>query len=260
MRSFAVYVLIFMSVCSCSSRIPEPISYQYSQQKKMQASAHWDVLAADLANRINNQLVMTDNIAKTVFVKQTCGDESSSCKPNETSSFNEAFRDLLITNLFGFGVPTKSRPDDDTIEVRYKVQIVYHNSDRIRSLQPGLLTSLSAAVAVLRNAPTEFMLMAVGAMADVANTSLVLSGHYEIIITTSMINDEKYLFRASDIYYINDKDFYHYQQNMPQTKTIQLSSGSPSKQIKPPELAVVEEPLPLRGFGTNSVNIKKGNE
>ena len=39
-----------------------------------------------------------------------------------------------------------------------------------------------------------------------------------------MILNSQYLFRASDIYYINEKDFYQYQESMPQTKTIKLSS------------------------------------
>jgi hypothetical protein len=201
----------------------------------MQASAHWQVLAADLANRINNQLITTDNLDKAIFVKETCGDETISCQPDETSSFNEAFRDLLITNLFGYGVPTKSRADEKAIEVRYKVQIVRHTTDRVRSLQPGLLTGLSTAVAVLRNAPVELIILASGVAADVANTSLVTSGHYEVIITTSMITHDRYLFRASDIYYINDKDFYHYQENMPETKTIKLSSNKPLKEADNPK-------------------------
>jgi hypothetical protein len=191
------------------------------------------LLAADLANRINNQLITTDNLDKAVFVKETCGDETISCQPDETSSFNEAFRDLLITNLFGYGVPTKSRADEKAIEVRYKVQIVRHNTNRARSLQPGILTGLSTAVAVLRNAPMELIILASGVAADVANTSLVSSGHYEVIITTSMITHDRYLFRASDIYYINDKDFYHYQENMPQTKTIRLSSDKPLEEDTP---------------------------
>jgi len=225
MRSCSAYVLVLCFVCSCSSRIPEPISYRYSQQQKMQASAHWQVLAADLADRINNQLIISDNPDKAVFVQETCGDESTACQPHETSSFNEAFRDLLITNLFQYGVPTNSRPDEQTIEVRYKVQLVRHNTDRVRSLQPGLLTGLSAAVVVLRNAPSELLLLASGVVADVANTSLVASSHYEVIITTSMIAHDRYLFRESDIYYINEKDFYHYQETMPRTKTIWLSNG-----------------------------------
>ena len=102
MQSYFAYIFVLFLVCSCSSRIPEPITYPYTQQKKMQASSHWQVLAADLANRINNELIITDNIYKAVFVKETCGDEKTPCKTNETSSFNEAFRDLLITKLFGY--------------------------------------------------------------------------------------------------------------------------------------------------------------
>lgn len=254
MRSFYACFLAIFVISGCSSRIPEPITYPYSQQKKMQASSHWDVLAADLANRINNQLIMTEHIDKAVFVKETCGDENSSCQPNETSSFNEAFHDLLITNLFGYGVPTKTHLDDEAIEVHYKVQVVHHNTDRVRSLQPGLLTGLSAAVTVLRNAPTELIILAAGVAADIANTSLVSSGHYEIIITTSMITNEQYLFRASDIYYINEKDFYHYQENMPQTKTIMLSSGKAPKQVNTLESLSIEQPQPLINF-VNDTNI-----
>jgi hypothetical protein len=249
MRSFSsylpIYILILFLVCSCSSRIPEPIGYPYSQQKKMQASFHWEVLAADLANRINKELILSGNLEKAVFVKETCGDDKNPCQPNETSSFNEAFRDLLITNLFGYGVPTKNRLDEEAIEVLYKVQIVRHNTDRVRSMQPGLITTLSTAVVVLRNAPIDLILLASGIAADVANTSLVTNGHIEVIITTSMITRDQYIFRASDIYYINEKDFYHYQDTMPQTKTIKLSSGKPSKQIntiKPLPTATMENP------------------
>ena len=267
MRSSYAYVLVVFLVCGCSSRIPQPITYQYSQQKKMQAVSHWDVLAADLANRINKKLIVTDNIYKAVFVKETCGNEIKSCKPNETSSFNESFRDLLITNLFGLGIPTKSRPNEAAIEIDYKVQVVRHLTDRVRSLQPGLLTGLSAAITVLRNAPVELALLATGIAADVANTSLVVNGHYEVIITTSMVADDRYLFRVSDIYYINDKDFYHYQNNMPQAKTIKLSNGKtqkqtessglllikqipiePQEQTKNLESLIVEEPHPLSDY------------
>ncbi len=224
MRSICSFCLVILLLCSCSSRIPEPINYPYSQQEKMQASQHWEVLSKDLANRINNELIITDNIDKAVFVKETCGDEATPCQPNETSSFNEAFRDLLITNLFDYGIPTNSMQDDETIEILYKVQVVRHNADRIRTIQPGLLTALSAAIVVLRNAPTELVILGTGVAADVANTSFSSSGNYEVIITTSMVTDGRYLFRASDIYYINDKDFFHYQQSQPQTKTIKLSS------------------------------------
>jgi hypothetical protein len=217
---------------SCAGGIPEPVDYPNSKQQKMQASHHWEVLAKDLANRINNELIITDNINATVFVKQTCGDESKPCEPHQTSSFNEAFRDLLITNLVDYGIPTRKHLTDDSIEILYKVQIVQHNAERIRTFQPGILTALSAAIVVLRNAPTEVLILATGAMADIANANLTQNGHYEIIITTSMISDNKYLFRASDIYYINDKDFYHYRDTEGQAKTIQLSTSGQKHQTQ----------------------------
>lgn len=192
----------------------------------MQASHHWQVLAEDLATRLNKELILSDNISKSVFVKETCGNESKPCAPSESSSFNEAFRDLLITNLVGLGIPTQQQKDDDSLDIFYKVQVVRHNSDRIRTLQPGILTSLSAAIVVLRNAPSELITLALGAAADAANSNMTVNGHYEIIITTSLLSSGKYIFRASDIYYINDKDFWHYQGYPAQTKTMQLTSSA----------------------------------
>jgi hypothetical protein len=257
MPSFLSYVLALLLIGGCASRIPEPIAYPYSQQQKMEASHHWQVLAEDLANRINNELIITDNTNKTVFVKETCGNEGSPCSPTETSSFNEAFRDLLITNLVGFGIPTKQQKDDDTLEIQYKVQIVRHNSERLRTLQPGLLTGLSAAIVVLRNAPADLITLAVGTAVDVANANMAGNGHYEIIITTSMLTGAKYLFRASDIYYINDKDFWHYQANMPQSKTMKLTSPEtikPQSQIRP--LPETVRPAPESG-GQSEPTTKK---
>ncbi|MCK5515629.1 MAG: hypothetical protein KAI39_02050 [Desulfobulbaceae bacterium] len=227
MHLLPLFICTIVLLNSCAGGIPDPIDFPQSEQQKMQASHHWDVLAKDLANRINNELIITDNIESTVFVKQTCGNESKPCEPHQTSSFNEAFRDLLITNLVDFGIPTRNQLKDDSIEIQYKVQIVHHNAKRIRAFEPGVLTAISAAIVVLRNAPAEFLILTAGVMADLANANLTQNGHYEIIITTSMVSQNKYLFRASDIYYINDKDFYHYRDVAGQTKTIQLSTPPP---------------------------------
>lgn len=158
-------------------------------------------------------------------------------------------------------MPTKSRLDEKSITIHYKVQIVYHNTDRIRSLQPGILTGLSAAVMVLYNAPSELIILASGMAADIANTSLVQSGHYEVIITTSMVLKDQYLFRASDIYYINDEDFFHYQENMPQTKTIMLSANNRRKQdvvAELPQVAAAATPAsPGLGSGADFTNKTK---
>lgn len=255
MRSYLSCLFALLLIGGCSGRIPEPIAYPYSQQQKMQASHHWQVLAGDLANRINNELITTDNMSKNVSVKETCGNEATPCDPNEISTFSEAFRDLLITDLVALGIPTKQQKDEETLEILYKVQIVRHNTDRSRSLQPGVLTAISAAIVVLRDAPSNLVTLAIGAASDVANANMTISGHYEIIITTSMVSNGKYLFRASDIYYINDKDFWHYQDHPPRAKTIKLTgpeqplAKEPEKitkeAVKPVPETTVVEPFPV---------------
>ena len=66
MRSILILLILFL-VVGCT-RIPQPASYAYSEQQKMQAAHHWDVLASDVANQINNQLIRSDYIDKNVFV------------------------------------------------------------------------------------------------------------------------------------------------------------------------------------------------
>ncbi|AGF78883.1 hypothetical protein UWK_02343 [Desulfocapsa sulfexigens DSM 10523] len=220
MRVVSILLLVFF-LCSCS-RIPQPASYAYSEQQKMQAAHHWDVLASDVANQINNRLIITDFVDKAVYVKTTCGDDASPCEQGQTTQFNEGFRDLLITRLVNFGVPTSLEKKVSDIEVNYKVQVVYHASNRY-TLPPGTLSVITAAISVLRHAPSTIQMLALAAGIDIANSAGPVNGHYEVIITTSMVADEQYLFRTSDIYYINDPDFWHYQ-NAPTGKTIQMVS------------------------------------
>ncbi|PID76383.1 MAG: hypothetical protein CSB24_06895 [Deltaproteobacteria bacterium] len=229
-----LFILVFLAGCA---RIPEPVDYYYSVQQKMQAAYHWDVLAADLAHQINKQLIRNDFIDKPVFVKQTCGYKSVPCKENEASLFNKSFHDLLITELVDMGVPTVSEPDGNCLYINYKAQLVYHLEERIRTFRPGNITALTTGIVVLRNAPAALLAIAIGGIVDLANASYVRSGHYEVIVTTSIEDHGAYIFRQSDIYYINDKDSWHYMEgveaaNIEMTKRY-FSRGSSAG--KPPQ-------------------------
>jgi len=245
-------IIILLFLIQACGRIPEPINHDYSQQKKMQAVEHWDLLARDVASRLNHELVIYDYLTTPVYVKETCGDEATPCKQNQTSSFNEAFRDLLITQLVQYGIQTRSEPTADALAINYKVQIVHHRAKRIRSAYPGSFTALTAAVLVLRNAPSEMIALATSGAIDLANSAYSRNGHYEILITTSIVNVNKYVFRTSDIYYINDEDFWQYQENPPQTGVISLTS--PEADSKPVTVQSqsaalppsVQEPTPPR--------------
>jgi hypothetical protein len=220
-----IAVLATLVTTGCG-RVPEPAPYVYSDQQKMQAGHHWDVLAADLADEINTALILGDYLAAPVFVRQTCGDEDTACRPAETSVFDEAFRDLLITNLVALGVPTSATSTEDTIVVHYKAQPVYHHAQRLRTIRPGLLTSLSAGIIVMRNAPWELATMAMAGGIDALNAVYNTLDRFEVVITTSMIAKNKYLYRDTSIYYINTTDSWHYNTTAAPTRITLSTPGS----------------------------------
>lgn len=224
--------LIIVFLFTACSRIPEPITHEYTQQKKMQAVEHWNFLARDVAARLNHELVVYDYLSTPVYVKETCGDEKTPCRPNQTSSFNEAFHDLLITQLVNYGIQTRIEPTDNALAINYKVQIVRHRAKRVRSLPPGTFTALTATILVLRNASSELVSLVTAGAADLLNSGMTDKGNYEILITTSISSSGKYMFRTSDIYYINDEDFWQYQENMGQAGVISLSSPTASTEPK----------------------------
>ncbi len=238
-----VAVLSSLVAASCG-RVPEPAAYVYSDQQKMQAGHHWDVLAADVAGEINTALILGDYITAPVFVRQTCGDEDTPCRPTETSVFDEAFRDLLITNLVALGVPTSATPTDDTIVVHYKAQPVYHHAQRLRTIRPGLLTTVSAGIIVLRNAPWELAAMAMAGGIDALNAAYNALDRFEVVITTSMIARNKYLYRDTSIYYINTTDSWHYNTtSSPAQITLSSPDSGPPSSGQLPS-ATVDEPEP----------------
>ncbi len=225
MLGAVIFTAISLNACSMA-RIPEPMGYPYSWQHKSQAAEHWNVLAWDVANRINEQLVLSGNANRAVHVEYNCGSDAVPCKPDETTPFNEAFRDLLITRLYDLRVPTTVEKQKNSLEITYKVQLLRHDARRVPTILPGVISTITSAVAVLRNAPSGIQLIAAGAFADFANSTFDFHSHCEVIITTTIAKRGRYLFRSSDIYYINDPDFWHYLESFPEAEGVNFAAKS----------------------------------
>lgn len=227
---FSLFAVI--SLISGCNTIPTPISHDYQEQKILQAAKHWDILAADLANKINNELIRNDFLNAAVYVKATCGSDSSPCETAQTSQFNEGFRDLLLTQLVNYGIPTSTEKGRDIIVIDYKVQVVLHSEGRVPRPPTGTVTGLTATISVLRNAPSQLLAIAVAGAYDYYTGVKALNSNYEIVISTSMVSKKKYIFRSSDIYYINDADFWHYQKPQELGKEIQLTNRLTPKSVE----------------------------
>lgn len=218
---FSGIILCLVSACI---RLPQPQGFFYSEQRKMQAAHHWNVLANDIANRINSELIRQNYLNTPVYVRHNCGSPDV-CGSGDTFPFDEGFNDLLTTQLVNFGVNTLVKEDDGLI-VDYKVQIIQHRANRRQWPQPGMFTALTAGILVFRDAPSTIASLAAAATIDTLNAVSVTNGHFEIVITTSIVDGNRYVMRTSDLYYINDVDFWQYQQPQPAAEVGLISRSS----------------------------------
>jgi hypothetical protein len=225
-----VFILLNLIIYGCA-QVPTSVTYPYISQQKMQAAYHWGVLAEDVATQVSETLKAKNLLTESVFIQPYCGTPSEPCSAHNETPFGEGFTDLLLTKLVNSGVKV-STDEKNALIVTSKVQVVYHRANRdIPKI--GALAVLTAGVFVLREAFTYWDTPA--RIAAVAGTALVLSEaddstngffagrlpHHEIIISTSILKDKSYLMRKSDIYYINDADFWHYKPS-PVTTTLKV--------------------------------------
>ena len=195
-------VLALLISVGCASRVPISRNHPLSGQKKAKAAHHWDVLADDIAHQTQIAASRLDSPIKDspLYIKPLQGH----------TAFSAAFSNFLITRLVNRGLPVSSNAEEG-MAISYETQLLRHDSSRYTHL-PGSLTALAAGVWVIRDI--------VGAAASAIPTTLGMTGladfalghyageatHTELIVTTSIIYDSRYIFRKSDIYYIEDED------------------------------------------------------
>ncbi|MGE4416160.1 MAG: hypothetical protein AB7D26_02795, partial [Marinobacterium sp.] len=117
-----------------TSQAPIATTYPITEQQKMQAAHHWDVLAQHQAD----MLIQSDMIkSQPLYIKGA----------DTATPFSTAFDNLLTSQLVSKGAYIKASPSQ-AAEVSYKVQVVEHK-DRgpIRAPQ-GAITTLAAGIAV----------------------------------------------------------------------------------------------------------------
>lgn len=191
--------------------VPPPQEKQIEEpvQPSILASQDWKNLASELANQINNELIAKNYIDKSVYVKPSCSDPTP-CD-QDAAIFAQAFKDFLITELVRYGVPTLEVAEQNSVQVAYHVQIVRHSQVEKHFFKPDV---------------PKFI-------AD------------EVIITTSILSDNRYIFRKSGVYSIIDKDFWHYQDLNGGAARIPVASKPKTLEMQPVPQNILE-PAPLQ--------------
>lgn len=201
--SHATLIAVALATAGCASQVPVAQTYPVSYQKKAKASHHWDVLAADVVSQTEASLEKNNYLdGRALYVVPS----------EEKTTFNRAFANFLTSQLVNRGLPV-STAREGAVTVQYDTQLVKHNSDR-PNYSPGMLTMLTAGVLVARDvalhAAEESLYL--GGMAVIGAADLGF-GHIaggptktEVIVTTSITANGRYLMRKSDIYYLEDAD------------------------------------------------------
>lgn len=213
-QSFLLFPLA-LSIFGCASPVPVAENFPVSYQKVARTASHWDVIADDVVAQTAATIGANPVLQKRgIFVSRS----------TRSAAFDVAFRDFLINHMVSRGLPvsvcktpmssaTGFAMDGPDVDVQYEARIIGHGAD-MPQYRPGLLTTLAAGVAVLHNITHSDLsrgeenasLIAFGALADVGVGHLAKATRTELLITTTIAENNRFILRRSDIYYVPDFD------------------------------------------------------
>lgn len=196
-----ISVVAILSLAGCATNIPQAENFSPSQQKKAMAVQHWGMIASDAVAQTRLSL-SKQQIAKSraLYVAD-----------NSKTDFSRAFRKYMIAGLIddGFVVSAKK---EGAIEIDYEAQVIRHAGaldPMAFGYKPGIATAGLAGVWVLRDALKSFTFSNAGL------GTLAIAGAYdgykainpgetpvELLISTSIIEQNRYLMLNADAYYI----------------------------------------------------------
>ncbi len=203
LRRTALLSLVTLLLPGCfyahTSQAPIAKTYPLTEQHKMQAIQHWQVLADHEAQGILQQLK-----GQSLYV----------AKGESSSPFNDTFHELLTSSLVSGGGVVMTSPSM-AAEVSYDVNLVEHKDrDAVRPPE-GALSVLAAGIAVATfpfnhwNEPS-LALIPAAVVADIFAGNVVSESSHEIAITTRVSSQGRLLHSTTNIYYINAGDKSHY--------------------------------------------------
>jgi hypothetical protein len=196
-----IILLLLVQTCliSCTTQIPVATNYPYSEQQKMQAPHHWEVLAAEVVNQLNQNRKVSGSMPIYVVPKFYLPDKENptvwtAAKPLAeadesdclvTIPFKRAYQNYLIAQLVNAGYYVVDDGQAAELLMTFDVQLIKHNNRPVRS--PDIISKFSRVFAGAID----------GAYAGVE------AGSYEVVITTSVRKGNTYVMSHTGTYYID---------------------------------------------------------
>lgn len=222
-----------VGLASCATTpVPVASNFPASVQKVARTAQHWDVVA----NSVVEQTLLAIN-SDPMLQKRSIYLQ----RPSSLNAFNLSFHDFLINHMVGNGAsvnvckPAQStgagfEMDGKPVDVTFDARVIQHNG--IANYRAGKWVALGTGVAALLNTNPDWghseiwaAGIGLGVLTELARNAWPNSTNTELIVTTTISDNNRYIFRRSDIYYIADADAGLY------LKRVKLSSNCPEDQV-----------------------------
>ncbi len=198
----ALACVSFITGCAQLAGVPRSEPFPDASLRKSKSAEHWNVIAGDVATETAALRTRPEFQDKPLYVVPS----------DDNSDFSIGFQSMLISKLVNRGLTVATKPAG-AAQVKYEAQVVRHLAGQ-GDYQPGSFAALAGGIVVARhigrgNALTSSTLVQATALvagAEVLNAYVQLRSptNTEVIITTSVIDNNRFLMRKTDVYYVED--------------------------------------------------------
>jgi len=185
-----------------TAQAPISSGYLLTTQPKMQAMAHWDLLADKVAKNCGQAL---DHF----FSEQ---DVRVYVAPLGTTPFAKAYREALLTHLIDYGVPVSFVPEGAAV-LEVNLEVVTHRRVLDRTAK-GLRRAPDPGFRQRKN--NAGLYETVPVVGEESGYFDAPTPDTEVQINSALVHQGAYLYRDSSIFYVSSPDWAHYQLRAPQ--------------------------------------------
>ncbi len=187
---------------------PAPLATNFptTKQEKLQAAAHWTAIAGHFEQQVMAELKKSS--PRPLYVES----------PANPSAFQQAINNQLISALVRDGYVV-SRTPAGALQISLDIQAITFAPDRKKNAPVGLATAIATGVWVLAERIGD-PVGKVGRFAGAVGIGAGIDAYHwydsefasgptprtEIIITASVTDENRYIARASNTYYVADAD------------------------------------------------------
>ena len=199
-----IHLIFLAMLTSCATQVPRALNSPSEPQAKLMAAQHWGGVAKDAVERTRWALSKKGvDLNTPLFISE-----------NNNTVFDHAFRKYLISHFIEAGSVVVTN-NTNALELKFDSQVIMH-SHAIRpnelGYKPGMLTAGAAGFWILRDVFDGFgsgkalKSLALAGAVDGYNATNPSETGVEVLLTTSITHQDKYIMLNADAYYIEKEE------------------------------------------------------